>query len=221
VNTPYRPRWISVIITICLVKSMRKTTKFLPGPAPPDPRPAAPDEAAYSLNVTGVYQDDVTRSWAVDTCRRASHLAGEEHIRDSWFIATSLSDPETLREAVQSALAADVIVISIYAVDELSLDLRVWIDTWLPRRLSRAGALAAVIGAAEPLGSRFARTYGFLEEVARKAELDFIPHERPLPASSAVPPRQPKAAPTGDDNQLFLKLLDPPGRDYPRGGIND
>jgi len=56
----------------------------------------------------------------------------------------------------------------------------------LPRRASRVGALAAVIGVAEPLEPQSVRTREYLEAVARKAQLDFIPQERKRPVASAL-----------------------------------
>jgi hypothetical protein len=141
----------------------------------------APDEAAYSLSIAGVYQDSVTRYWAMQSCRRATQLAGEESVQDTWYNANSLSDPGIFLDAVRAALVADVIVVSVYAADELPLDLYVWVQAWLPRRRSRAGALTALIGVAEPPDSRFVRTVEYLQAVASRAQLDFIPQERKRP----------------------------------------
>ena len=135
----------------------------------------------------GVYQDIQTREWAAQTFHRATKLAGEERIQNTWYDASSLGDPVTFLHAVSTALVADVIVVSIYAGDELPLDLYVWIDAWLPRRLLRAGALAAIVGVAEPMEPQSIRTFGYLEAVARKAQLDFIPDERRRPVTSLAP----------------------------------
>jgi hypothetical protein len=142
----------------------------------------APDEAAYSLNIAGVYQDSVTRDWAMQSCRRATQLVGEESLQNAWYDANSLSDPGIFLDAVRAALVADVIVVSVYAADELPLDVYVWIQAWLPRRRSRAGALTALIGVAEPPDSQFVRTVEYLQAVASRAQLDFIPQERKRPA---------------------------------------
>jgi hypothetical protein len=166
---------------------MKNAIKLQKPPVPPDQAAMSPDESEYALNIAGVYQDVVTRDWAMQTCRRATQLAGEERIQNTWYHAGSLSDPGTLLEAVCAALAADVIVIAVYAVEELPLDLYVWIDAWLPRRASRVGALAAVIGVAEPLEPQSVRTRQYLEAVARKAQLDFIPQERQRPGAPALP----------------------------------
>jgi len=136
---------------------------------------AVPTESEYALNIVGVYQDTVTQSWGVPMCRLATQLAGEDHIRNTWFDVDSLNDIETLLEAVRAALVADVIVISVYAAEELPLGLYVWIDAWLPRRTSREGALTALIGADEPQDLRSFCTRDYLHAVARKAQLDFIP----------------------------------------------
>ena len=138
----------------------------------------APEASGYTLNIAGVYQDSVTRDWAMQSCRRATQLAGEERFQNNWYDANSLSDHGILLDAVQAALVADVIVVSVYAADELPLDLYVWVQTWLPRRPSRIGALTALIGVAEPLDFQFARTLEYLQAVARKAQLDFIPQQR-------------------------------------------
>ena len=118
----------------------------------------APEESGYSLNIAGVYQDSLTRDWAMQTCRLATQLAGEESVRNKWYNANSFNDHGILLEAVHAALVADVIVVSVYAAEELPLDLCVWFEAWSPRRPARAGALTALIGVAEPLDSQFVRT---------------------------------------------------------------
>ena len=140
-----------------------------------DEATAAPTESEYALNIVGVYQDSVTQSWGVPMCRLAMQLAGEDHVRNTWYDVHSLDDIETLLEAVRAALVADVIVISVYAAEELPLGLYVWIDAWLPRRTSREGALTALIGADQPQDLPSFRTCDYLQAVARKAQLDFIP----------------------------------------------
>jgi hypothetical protein len=140
----------------------------------------APDESC-ALNVAGVYQDSVTRNWTMQFCHRATRLAGKESVQCAWFSTNSLSGTGKLMEAVSAAVVADVIVVSVYAEDELPLELYTWVQAWLPRRLLRAGALAALIGVAEPLESQSIRTITYLQAVALRARLDFIPqkHKRP------------------------------------------
>jgi hypothetical protein len=145
----------------------------------------ATDETGYALKIAGVYQDSVTRDWAMQNCRRAMQLAGEERVQNTWYDVHSLGDPAIFLEAVRAALEADVIMVSVHAADELPLDLYVWVQAWLPRRLWRAGALTALIGVAEPPDAQFVRTLQYLRAVAIKAQLDFVQEERRRPAASA------------------------------------
>jgi hypothetical protein len=150
---------------------------------PPD---IVPDESDYALNIAGVYQDRVTRDWALHMCRPAARLAGEARMQHAWYEVDHLKEPGFLLEAVHAALRADVIVVSVHAADELPLDLYVWIDASLPRRLSRVGALAAMIGVAGQPGSQAVRTQEYLKAVARRGQLDFVPQERKLPAEPSA-----------------------------------
>ena len=155
---------------------------------PTDEGSIAPDESPYTLNITGVYQDNVTRDWAMQTCRQATQLAAVERVQNKLYHAHSLSDPKILLEAVRATLRADVIVVSVYAAEELPLDLYVWFDAWLPRRRSRTGVLVALIAVAEPRGSQSVRTHEYLQAVARRGELDFMPQEckPPLAGVSSI-----------------------------------
>ena len=141
---------------------------------------AAPCASGYELNIVGVYQDPLTQSWGMPMCRLAMQLVGEDLVRNTWYDVHSLSDLGMLLAAVRAALVADVIVVSVYAADELPLDLYVWINAWLPRRNSREGAFTALIGTAEAQDSQSVRTHVYLHAVARKAQLEFIPLLQPL-----------------------------------------
>lgn len=161
-----------------------KTIELLQRPLLSDELAGAPDESCI-LNVAGVYQDSVTREWALQFCRQATRVTGEESVECAWYSTKSLRDTGWLGDAVSAALLADVIVVSVYAADELPFDLYAWVEAWLPRRLSRAGALTALIGVAEPLESQSIRTISYLQAVARRAQLDFIAQEHQRPAASS------------------------------------
>jgi hypothetical protein len=157
-----------------------------------------PDVSAYDLSIVGVYQDPLTQSWGVPMCRLATQLAGANRIRNTWYDVHSLSDTEILLDAVHSALVADVIVVSVYAADELPIDLYVWIDAWLPRRPPHEGALTALIGADEPQEPQSVRTRKYLQAVARKGQLDFIPIFETRSPSGESEPRGVRALLAGE-----------------------
>jgi hypothetical protein len=150
------------------------------GMAFPEVPEVSVDEAKYALNVVRVYQDPVTQSWTAPMRHLVTQLAKEERVRHAWYDVQSLDDAATLREAVQAARLADVIVVSVYAAEVLPANLYAWIDAWLPRRAARVGALTALIGTAEPPASQPVHTIEYLQAVARKAQLDFIPQAQRL-----------------------------------------
>jgi hypothetical protein len=174
VNTPLRPHRFFGTVAPQHAKRM-KAIELLS-----DEMTVAPRESGYELNIVGVYQDPLTQSWGVPMCRLAMQLAGEDLVRNTWYDVHSLSDLGILLAAVRAALVADVIVVSVYAVDVLPLDLYVWINAWLPRRNAREGAFTALIGADNPQDSQSVRTHDYLHAVARKGRLDFIPLLKPV-----------------------------------------
>jgi len=203
------------------MQTLVKTVELLERPTQAFEVAIAPVESEYSLNIMGIYQDSVTRDWAVQSCSQATQLAGEKRVQNLWYNADSLRDTGILLEAVRAAVAADVIVISVYAADELPLDLCVWIEAWLPRRLSRVGALAALIGVADPLDSPSVRTLEYLQAVARKAELDFIPQERKRPDATRVSAIKLIAEQASLTSKEFQELHGRPCAAYYHSGLNE
>jgi hypothetical protein len=138
----------------------------------------ARDELGHPLKVAFTYQDAVTRQWGLEMYRQVAQLFGADHIHDTWWNSTSLlSDPKLLQDAVLAATLADVMVVAVHAAEELPLDLYVWIDAWLPRRLQRRGVFLALIGARDQLDTGLCHALDYLQAVARKGNLDYVPHQ--------------------------------------------
>ncbi len=154
---------------------------------------SASRSSGYEFKIAVVYQDTLAQGWAIQMCRPVRQKFGGENIQNTWHSVHSLSDSKILVEAAEAALAADVIVIAVHAADELPPELCAWIDVWLPRRLARVGALAALIGVAGKPASQAIRTQKYLQAVAQRGRLDFLPHELKLPVESQVSFTQPIA----------------------------
>jgi hypothetical protein len=144
-------------------------------------------EAEPVLRVVTVYQDPLTRHWARELWERVGQLInGEGVCRQSWKIS-DLTDPRIFMDAVEAAAEADVLVVAVRDTRELPIGLYVWIDSWIPSRAGPGGALVALIGMPPKPDAQSGRAYQYLESVARKARLDFLPHERKLPEEPFVP----------------------------------
>ncbi len=141
-------------------------------------------ETEPALRVATVYQDPLTRHWARELWDRVGQLVGQGGIcHQSWKIG-DLTDAQAYTGAVQAATEADVLVVSVRDAGELPINLCVWIDAWMPRRAGRAGALVALIGVCPQPNVQSGRVHAYLEAVARRVGLDFLPRERKLPEQS-------------------------------------
>jgi hypothetical protein len=162
----------------------------------PAARPPKNNEAP--LNVVMLYQDSLTRHWATELWDRLRHVIGTEGIwRQSWRIS-ELTDPCVFSDAVEGAAAADVLVVSVRDPGDWSMGLHLWIDAWLPKRAGREGALVALIGLPGQPNAACGNAHQYLEAVARKAGLDFLPRERKLPEQPVALSALPGATPTAN-----------------------
>jgi hypothetical protein len=145
-----------------------------------DETTGAPRKSGLELNIVGVYQNALTHSWGCPCAVWRRNWPERVAVRSTRYDVHSLSDHQILLAAVRAALVADVIVVSVYAADELPLDLYVWINAWLPARNAREGAFTALLGADKPQDSQSVRTHDYLQAVARKGRLDLIPLLQPV-----------------------------------------
>jgi hypothetical protein len=145
------------------------------------------DESAFALNVVVLYQDPLTLYWATELWDRVGELIGSGGIcRMAWRIS-DLARPDLFAEAVRAAAKAHVMVVSFRDAGVLPPSLCEWVEAWMPRRILTGGALVALIGVPAQPNAPCGQAYAYVEAVARRAGLDFLPHERKLPDASASP----------------------------------
>jgi hypothetical protein len=159
---------------------------------PPAPVAGVSTEAEPALRVVTVYQDPLTRCWATELWERVRRLIGGEEVRRQSWNLSDLADRRVLMDAVRAAAEADVLVVSVRDTRELPVGLCGWADAWIPGRAGPAGALVALIGVPPQPDAQSGRAYRYLETVARRAHLDFLPHERKLPEQPLALSNPPK-----------------------------
>ena len=155
---------------------------------PPGAGACAPKESDPALSVATIYQDPLTRHWAAELWDRVGQLIGGGSIRHQSWKISELTDPRVFLDAVEVAAKADVLVVSVRDAGELPMGLYVWVDSWLPSRAGRAGALVALIGVPSQPDAQAGRAYQYLDSVACRAGLDFLPRERKLPQAPCANP---------------------------------
>ena len=165
---------------------------------PADPVAQASTAPGPALTVATIYQDPLTRHWATELWGRVGQLIGDEGACcQSWKIS-DLTDPRVFEDSVRVAAAADVLIISVRDARELPTNLTVWFDALVPRRAGHAGALVALIGVPPQPDAQFGRAHAYLERIARKAGLDYLPRERKLPEQPFALARQAKSDQTAN-----------------------
>jgi hypothetical protein len=137
-------------------------------------------EAGYALSAVTVYRDARTRKWATEVCGRVKQLTGVEGIRSLFWRLGVLTQPRIFPGAVRAAATADVIIVSLYATDQLPLDFYSWVDEWLPRRRQAPSALVALIGVPDDTDLQASPIQEYLRSVARKGHLEFLPARKKL-----------------------------------------
>jgi hypothetical protein len=132
------------------------------------------NETDYGLKVAVIHHDEAMGALASMALGRAAHSVGVHSFHCAKWRIDSLLDSHVLVRAVQAAVAADVIAVSVRAQGEPPAGLCVWIDSWLPRRPRGNGALLAFIGFPGESPSASAQMQDYLRAVARRARLDFV-----------------------------------------------
>jgi hypothetical protein len=168
-------------MTTCMRRRIGlKRSVRLPAPA------RSEEENEFALQVLVFYEDPLTRRWTRELWNRVHHLIGSGGIcRSAWRIG-DLARPEVFADAVQAAAKAHVLVISLRDVGSLPARFCDWAEAWVPHRTGDGGALVALIGVHPAPSTASGEAYSYLESVARRAGLDYLPHERKLPDDSTV-----------------------------------
>lgn len=141
-----------------------------------------------ALDVAVLYEDARTRGWVQHMCGHVAQQIHSEPVRSSWWKIECLGHPLLLEGAVKAAAEADVVIVALYAAPELVPELAVWTDRWMKRRQRADGALVALVGVVEPAGTSPLRTLAYLEDLARRGNLQYISQVRPV---GGVAPKNP------------------------------
>ena len=147
---------------------------------------AASNETDYGLKIAVIHHDEAMGALASLALGRAAQSVGLRSFHCAKWSIASLLDSRVLVHAVQAAVVADVIVVSVRAKGEPA-GLCVWIDSWLPRRPPGNGALLAFIGVPGKSPPASAQMQDYLRAVARRARLEFVARH----ATRLFPEREP------------------------------
>src|SRR4030095_2598145 len=100
------------------------------------------------------YDDDFARERAMQLCGRLSVRFHEDPAFDfSWWKIRHLKDPAIAQLAAQVAARADLVFVSSSRA-EPSLELKKWVEDWLPHRRGQDGALVTWVNRSDRKSTR-------------------------------------------------------------------
>jgi hypothetical protein len=176
---------------------------------------------AYSCRGIVVYEDQQTRDRALRLCdelvRKFRHDLGMDF---SWWRFDYLRDSDLAKLAADAAVNADIVVFSVRGANELPPPVRLWIDSWVDRQMSRPNALVALIGVADQPSIGLTPIHIYLREIARQAGMEYLSHLSDASTFRLDTSRHGIAGRAGEVTTLLDKMLHRASIP-PRWGINE
>jgi len=131
-------------------------------------------EPKYPFDLVIAYEDLATRNRAM---RLHDHLdrqlGGDFDFHCAWWKFEHLREPTLREQAVDDAMSANMIVISIHGDCELFPAARAWIDDWSHRLDHNKCALVTLFAEPHPK-KKSSPLFTRLQQVARQARMDFF-----------------------------------------------
>jgi hypothetical protein len=132
-----------------------------------------------SLQILIIYEDYLTGNCALRTCDRLLQRfrRNTDCHTTSWKFEL-LRLPKLKKMAADEAVAADMIVVSAHAHSELPIEVKDWMDLWLPSKQTSGSALVALLHCSELQLQATCElpTETYLRKCASCAKLDYFCH---------------------------------------------
>jgi len=142
-------------------------------------------EPKYPFDLVVAYEDADTRNRALLLYDRlAQQLLDDYDFQCSWWKFEHLANPILQQEAADSAVDANMVILSIHAHQELSPTQKAWVDDWAARRQHHKAALVVMIADTTQPERDAAPVLAHLRNAARISGMDFFLHGFELPVAS-------------------------------------
>ena len=175
----------------------------------------------FPFDLVVAYEDTETRNHALHLYDHlAQQLLDDYDFQCSWWKFDHLANPVLQQEAADSAVDANMVILSIRAHGELPPVQKAWMEDWIARRQHRKAALVVMIADTTQPERDAAPALAYLRNAARIGGMDFFLHGFELPtvnvrsARPSLPDRVTSIAP------LMLGMLYHKSP-VPRWGINE
>jgi hypothetical protein len=139
-------------------------------------------EAQDQCSVTVIYEDTEARQRALSL---SHHLVrafwADIDFQFTWWRYRFLEDPALVDAAARATAQAHVIVFSASSSYIPPEPIRNWIELWVPQRKTAEGVLLILTAHSDDAQLAGSPIYTFLESVAHRANMDYLPRLTPDP----------------------------------------
>lgn len=134
-------------------------------------------EPKFPFDLVVAYEDHPTRDRAMLLYDRiAQQLLDDYDFQCAWWKLDHLREPSLLDQAVDDAIQANMIIVSLHAGGTLPHPALQWASAWAPNKAGNKSALVALISGALVAGGPVQGRQAHLQRIARQARMDFFVH---------------------------------------------
>lgn len=136
----------------------------------------------FPFDLVVAYEDTDTRNHALHLYDHlAQQLLDDYDFQCSWWKFDHLANPVLQQEAADSAVDANMVILSIRSHRELPPVQKAWMEDWITRRQHRKAALVVMIADTSEPEREAAPVLAYLRNAARIGGMDFFLHGFELP----------------------------------------
>lgn len=138
-----------------------------------------PDKGLSEFNerrrIVVIYEDGAARAHAFQVAPKLPQ-PGRRETRSivQWWSFSKLAQPAPASEAAAKAAGADIVIFALSPGGDLPGDIKLWIESWIPKRSEREGTivglLARTAGSCEIAGLKEV----YLRNAAHRAGMDYL-----------------------------------------------
>jgi hypothetical protein len=134
-------------------------------------------EPKFPFDLVIAYEDRATRDRAMLLYDRiAQQLLDDYDFQCAWWKLDHLREPSLMEQAIDDAVQANMIIISLHAGKELPPSATDWLDAWAPNKIGNKSALVALLSMSGQSTGHAHGRQACLQRVARQARMDFFLH---------------------------------------------
>jgi hypothetical protein len=153
-----------------------------------------------TFNIVVACEDSETGARALKACDEiVSRLWRDFRFSTGLWKFDDLRKSSAAQAAAREATQADMVILSAHARQDLPEEVKTWLEQWITNKTDVRRALVALLDNQSDSGNGSSLAEKYLEEAARRGDLDFFCNRsNPISLSSRVPGRTESASPPGD-----------------------